>query len=123
MITLDALAAARAAGAPRPDRPATSILHDSPDARVVVFRIAPGQEVAPHTSTSTVVLTVIAGTGIVSGGAGEAAVAPGTVVAYAPEELHGMRAAPDAEGPLVLVACITPRPGARHTSVPLARAG
>ncbi len=111
MRIVDARRAAAGATAARPDRPATTIVHDTADARLVVFRIEPGQQVAPHTNPSTVVLTVLSGAGIVSGGDGEQAVGAGAVVAYAPEERHGMRAAPDAAEPFVLLATIAPRPG------------
>jgi quercetin dioxygenase-like cupin family protein len=113
MTRLDAIRAAREAVAARPDRPATAILHDVPAARLVVFRLAPGQAVAPHRSASTVMLTVLEGAGVLSGEADGAAVeracAAGDMVAYAPEELHGMRAD---GGELLLLATITPRPGA-----------
>jgi len=110
VIALDPRAAAHDAVAASPTRPATAVVHDTADARLVVFRIAPGQEVAPHTSASTVLLTVLAGSGILSGGDDERRCAAGDVVAYAPHERHGMRA--DAEE-LLLLATITPRPGAR----------
>lgn len=109
---LDPRRAARAATSPHPDRPATAILHDTPDARLLVFRLAPGQAVPPHRSTSAVLLTVLEGRGSLSGEAGgapcERACAAGDVVAYAPNELHGMRAD---GGELLLLATITPRPG------------
>lgn len=110
MKVLSTLTVAREAVSAQPTRPATALLHDVPDARVVVFRIEPGQEVAPHTSTSTVLLAVIAGDGTVSGASGESPVAPGDLVAYDTGELHGMRAGRET---LVLAAIITPRPGAR----------
>jgi quercetin dioxygenase-like cupin family protein len=110
VIALDPLATARGARAAAPGRPATAVLHDAPDARLVVFRLAPGQAVPPHTSASTVLLTVLEGAGVLSGGDGERACAAGGVVAYAPGELHGMRAG---DGELLLLATITPRPGAR----------
>jgi quercetin dioxygenase-like cupin family protein len=102
--------AARDAVQARPDRPATALLADMPDARLVVFRIAPGQEVAPHTSTSTVLLQVVSGSGFVSGESEERRVRAGDLVVYEPSEVHGMRAV-DEE--LVLAATITPRPGGR----------
>ena len=105
-------AAARAAAATRPDRPATAVLHDSPDARVVVFRLGPGQRVPPHRSPSTVLLQVLEGTGMISGEESERAAAPGEVAVFPPNALHGMRA--PAEGDeLILMATITPRPGGR----------
>lgn len=114
MKTLDPRRAARDAVPARDSRPATAIIHDSPDARLVVFRLAPGQAVAPHRSPSTVQLAVLEGSGVLSGdenGApSEHHCAPGDVVLYAPNELHGMRAE-DSE--LLLLATITPRPGAR----------
>jgi quercetin dioxygenase-like cupin family protein len=114
MKNLNAEQAARGAVRVHPDRPATAIIHDSPDARLVVFHLAPGQAVAPHTSTSTVQLTVLAGGGFLSGSNGEESVehqcVAGDVAVYAPSELHGMRADGDE---LLLLATITPRPGTR----------
>ena len=110
MTHLDPRAAARAAVAANPLRPASAIVHDAPDARLVVFRLAPGQEVAPHTSPSTVLLTVLEGSGTLSGGDGERPCATGDVVTYEPGELHGMRAT---DGELLLLATIAPRPGER----------
>jgi quercetin dioxygenase-like cupin family protein len=114
VIALDPRAAARSAVAASPTRPATAVVHDSPDARLVVFRIAPGQAVAPHTNPSTVQLLVLEGSGTLTGEAGGATVerpcAAGDLVLYAPYERHGMRAGDDT---LVLLATITPRPGSR----------
>jgi quercetin dioxygenase-like cupin family protein len=110
MRHLDPRAVARAAVSASPTRPATAVLHDTDDLRLVVFRIAPGQAVAVHTSPSTVMLTVLEGRGVLSGGDGERDCGAGDVVAYAPGERHGMRAG-DVE--LLLLATITPRPGTR----------
>jgi quercetin dioxygenase-like cupin family protein len=111
MARLDAIAAARAAVAVSPERPATALLYDDPDARLVVFRLAPGQVVPVHTSTSTVLLQVLEGRGMIGVGGNEAECAPGDVVTFTPEEPHGMRAVGD--DTLLLLATITPRPGAR----------
>ena len=114
MIALDPRAAARAAVAPNPARPATATIHDSPDARLVVFRLAPGQAVAPHRNASTVQLEVLDGAGVLTGESdgspADRACVAGDVVVYAPNELHAMRAG-DRE--LLLLATITPRPGTR----------
>ncbi len=110
MTILDVAESALRAVSPNPSRPATAILHDSEQARHVVFRIAPGQQVPPHTSTSAVTLVAIAGRGTVSGADGERPVTTGDLVVYEPGEPHGMRAGDDT---LVLLAVITPRPGAR----------
>jgi quercetin dioxygenase-like cupin family protein len=110
MKVLDVRQAARAAIAANPTRPATALLHDSADARLIVFRLSPGQVVAPHRNASSVTLTVIAGSGLASGADAERPITTGDVVMYDPNEIHGMRAA-DEE--LVLLATITPRPGSR----------
>jgi quercetin dioxygenase-like cupin family protein len=91
-------------------RVATALVHDSSDARIVVFRIESGQEVPVHTSTSTVLLTIVSGSGVVIGAEGERTVRAGDIVAYDAHEPHGMRAL---EGQLVIAAVIAPRPGTR----------
>jgi quercetin dioxygenase-like cupin family protein len=89
-------------------RPAVRIAEDSPDARLVFFRIAPGQRVATHTSASSVFIVVVSGSGFVSGAEGEREVSAGMIAAIAPREPHGMRAGAEE---LVLAAVIAPRPG------------
>lgn len=110
MKTLDPVAIAREAVAAHPGRPATAIIHDTPDARLVVFRIAAGQAVPVHTSASTVVLHILSGKGLVKGAEGERAVGAGAIVTYEPQEPHGMRAT---TGELLLLAVIAPRPASR----------
>lgn len=114
MKALDPLGAARAAVSANPGRPAMTILHDTPGARLVVFRIAAGQSVPPHRNLSTVQLLVLSGSGVLTGegdgAAAERACEAGDLVVYEPNELHGMRA-PDSE--LLLLATITPSPGSR----------
>jgi quercetin dioxygenase-like cupin family protein len=108
MKQLDPIASARFAIAAHPARPATATIHDTADARIVVFRLAPGQVVAPHRSRSSVMIHVLEGSGILSGQDQEVRCARGAVVTYDPEELHGMRAE---EEELLLMATIAPRPG------------
>ena len=110
MKIYDPVATARGAVAAHPERPATAILHDAPDARIIVFRIMPGQAVPVHTSSSTVVLHILSGAGLVHGAEGERAVSAGAIVTYEPREPHGMRAT---TGELVLMAVIAPRPASR----------
>ncbi|HEX5076266.1 MAG TPA: cupin domain-containing protein [Gemmatimonadaceae bacterium] len=110
MKVLDVRGAARQAVAANPTRPATAIVHDSADARLIVFRLSPGQSVAPHRNASSVILTVISGSGLTSGADEERQVVAGDLVTYEPNEMHGMRAV-DEE--LVLLATIAPRPGSR----------
>lgn len=110
MKPLDPREAARAARAANETRPATAVMLDTPDVRLVVFRLAPGQEVPPHTNPSTVMLTVLEGSGTLRGGDEERIFQTGEMAIYEPGELHGMRAT---AGELLLLATITPRPGAR----------
>ena len=91
-------------------RPAAALVHDHEDGRLIVFRIAPGQQVPVHTSVSSVILTVVSGSGFVSGTEGEAEVRAGDVVTYLSEEPHGMRAGDEQ---LVLTAVVAPRPASR----------
>jgi quercetin dioxygenase-like cupin family protein len=108
MKAYDLRAAAAAAVSAGRDRPAVAMLHDHEDARLVIFRIAPGQQVASHTSSSSVFMTVVSGSGLVSGGEDERPVNAGDVLAFAPREPHGMRAEREE---LVIAALIAPRPG------------
>lgn len=110
MNIYDPRTAAAAATSGRADRPATAMVHDHADGRLVVFRIGPGQQVASHVSESSVFLTIVSGDGLVSGGEGEQAVKAGDIVSIAPREPHGMRAENDE---MVIAALITPRPGER----------
>ena len=110
MNTIPAGRIARELAAPNPTRPATGIVYDQHDVRLLVFRISPGQAVIPHHNASTVILTVLAGSGIVTGGDSESVVSAGDVVVYEPNERHGMHAVSD---DLVLLATIAPSPGVR----------
>lgn len=103
-------ALAGSAVANSPDRPATTLAHDSADVRVVLFRIEPGQAVPSHTSPSTVVLMIVSGSGIVLDSDGDRAVRAGDLVSYERDEPHGMRATDEQ---LVIAAVIAPRPAAR----------
>lgn len=106
--------AARSAVSFNPNKPASATVFDSPDVRLIVFRLMPGQAVPPHGNASTVVLTVLAGNGIVvgmdNGSPCERSCTAGDVIAYAPNETHAIRAATDE---FLLLASITPRPGSR----------
>jgi quercetin dioxygenase-like cupin family protein len=113
MKTYDPMTIARRAMPFHSGRPAMTLMHDSPDVRLIVFRIPVGQEVPLHTSSATVLLHVLSGCGQVSDAKGDHAVHAGTVVAYEPREIHGMRAISEE---LVLLAIIAPRPRSRETS-------
>lgn len=115
MKVLAPIDAARSAVAPNSSRPATAVLMDTADTRLVVFRIAPGQSVPSHKNASTVLLTVLSGSGFVTGEKNgqpdERECKAGDVIAYEPNESHAMRAD---ESELLLLATITPRPGERN---------
>lgn len=89
-----------------PTKPQKDLVADSPEARMVLFCLEPGQEIPPHTSTSTVSLTVVEGEGVLQGIGEGTPLRAGTFVAYAPEELHGWKAT----SRLVILATIAPAP-------------
>lgn len=95
--------------AERADRHATALLHDSAGCRLVAFTLAANQEVPVHTSSATVLCTVVAGGGTFTGADGELMLTAGESVEYVPEEPHGMVAG--AAG-LRFLAVITPGPSA-----------
>jgi quercetin dioxygenase-like cupin family protein len=95
-------------GSAQASRPSVLVAENWPDARLVFFRLRPGQEVATHTSASSVFVSVLSGRGFLTGAEGERPVSGGMIAAIAPREAHGMRAG-DSE--LVLAAVIAPRPG------------
>lgn len=90
------------------NRPAVLVAENRPEARLIFFRIAPGQAVATHTNASSVFISVVSGEGFVTGAEGERPVSAGMVVTMASREPHGMRAG---EMELVLAALVAPRPG------------
>jgi quercetin dioxygenase-like cupin family protein len=98
---------AAAAPEPRTDRPATAILHDEPNLRVIAFHLLPGQHVPPHDSAGTVVVQVISGTGTFTGDGARTLLGPGESAVYAPGERHAIEAG---DGPLHFIALVTPRP-------------
>ncbi len=103
MIALDS-----AAPPARPDRPATRVLHDEPNLRVIAFHLLPGQMVPRHSNESTVLVQVISGQGRFSGADGEATLRAGEAAVYRPGEIHAIAALDE---PLVFHAVIAPRPG------------
>lgn len=100
-------ALATAAPATRPERPATQLLHDEENARIVSFHLLADQEVAPHRSDSTVVVQVVEGEGLFRGEGDEAHLTTGATAVFAPGEMHSMK---PVGGPLRFLAIITPRP-------------
>ena len=90
-----------------PARPTPTLLHSSTDLRLLVFNLAPGQQVAPHSSRSTVVLTVLAGHGTLQNGEAVLAAGPGDLTVVEPRALHGFTAGDE---PMTVLAAIAPCP-------------
>lgn len=93
--------------APRAEKHATALLHDAPDCRIVAFTLAPNQEVAVHSSASSVIVHVVAGSGTFQGGSETLELHVGESAAYVPNEPHGMQAGADG---LRFMAVIAPSP-------------
>ncbi len=93
---------------PRAERPATVVLHDEANARIVAFRLEPGQRIPPHHSNSTVIVQVTAGSGTFIGEDGRALLSAGETAVYAPGETHAIEAGDE---PLRFLAILAPRPG------------
>ena len=108
--TYEPLTLGLTAEAPKSTAPGMEIIHESDDARLVVFRLEPGQKLTEHTSPSTVVLTVLQGTGIIDSAAGERSMSAGELVVFEPRELHGLHAT---EERFVVLATLAPRPATR----------
>lgn len=97
-------------GPPRPregGRPASAVLYNEANARVLAFHLAPGQEVPPHASGSTVIVSVLRGTGRFRGDTGEVELGAGQAAVFAPGEVHAMAAG---EEPLAFLAILAPGP-------------
>jgi quercetin dioxygenase-like cupin family protein len=92
----------------RHDRPASEVLHDEANVRIVCFHLLEGQSIPPHESDSTVIVEVISGTGVFRGAGADATLHAGQSAVFAPGEPHAIAAE---QGPLRFRALITPRPG------------
>lgn len=90
------------------DRPATAVAHDEENARVVSFALLPGQRVPPHRNRSTVIVSVLEGSGTFSGAGGDVLLHAGEMAVYAPGEEHAIQAGGEA---LRFVAILAPGRG------------
>lgn len=88
------------------EHPVAKIVYDSEAMRVVLFCLSEGQEIPIHVSTSEVLLQVLKGRGSLVTDKEEVKAGPGTIVTYAREEPHGMKAVEK----MVILATIAPRP-------------
>jgi quercetin dioxygenase-like cupin family protein len=80
----------------RPERPATAVVHNEPNLRVIAFHLLPGQRVPPHHSAGTVLVRVVSGRGVFRGDDGDAVLGPGDRAVYRPGETHAIEAADEA---------------------------
>ncbi len=91
----------------RTDRPASALLHDEANVRVVAFALEPGQIVPPHSSASTVMVHVRRGGGRFLGAGDAARLAAGESAIYQAAETHSIEAG--SEG-VEFLAIISPGP-------------
>lgn len=89
------------------DHVVSEVLHSCQDMRVILISLQPGQAVSPHTSSSSVCLHVIRGSGEMLVGCGWAPATTGMLRFYPPGETYGVRAESE---PLVVLATLAPRP-------------
>ena len=92
----------------REERFASRIVHTEEGLRLVVFDLLPGQCVPPHRNPATVTLHVLEGCGRFGGADGEIRASAGSLLVYAPGEVHSIKA--DDE-PLRFLAILTPSGG------------
>lgn len=87
------------------ERVNTELVHDSDDARIVIFYLDAGQQVEQHVSTSSVSVLVLKGSGKWIGSQ-EKDYTQGDLCCYEPQEPHGFTAKERS----ILLAFITPSP-------------
>lgn len=85
----------------------TRLLHNCECSRMVLFNLAPGQVVEPHTANACVIMHVVEGSGRIQKGSEEISVSKDDLIFFEPNELHGIRAA--ADGSLNVLATVIPK--------------
>jgi quercetin dioxygenase-like cupin family protein len=78
--------------AARSGRPASELVHDEPNVRIVCFHLLEGQCIPAHASDSTVVVEVIGGGGVFRGADHAAELEAGASAVFAPGELRAIEA-------------------------------
>jgi len=94
-----------------PEMPAREVVYNDDNVRVMRFYLKAGQEIKPHRSPSTVVLTVLQGrlSFYIGSEDREETLETGASVFYDPNEPHGFRAIEDS----VAQAVVAPNPTKR----------
>ena len=88
------------------ERPVHKLLYDSEKMRVVLFCLLPGQVIAPHTSTSEVMMYLVEGEGTFTVGEEKQKLTPGSFLVCKSNEPHGF----EATQKMMMLAIIAPRP-------------
>jgi quercetin dioxygenase-like cupin family protein len=91
----------------------SEVLYEDKNGKVLRFYLKKGQEVKPHTSPSSVFITLLKGKALFYSPQGEREVDEGGAVFYEPGEPHGFRALEDS----VFEATICPPPSARRLNL------
>lgn len=89
-----------------PARLRPTLLHNSPQMRVMLFGFQPGQEMSPHSAPSEICFHILEGEGTILIGKEEQAVAAGQVVFCPPGVPHGIKA----RQRMAVLAVIAPSP-------------
>ena len=97
------------------EKPIVESVYQDDNAKVVRFYLKQGQEIKPHSSPSSVFITVLKGRlTFLSGEEGkEETLSTGDTIFYEPKELHGFKAIEDS----IVEAVITPRPDKMKVSL------
>ena len=97
------------------EKPVVEAVYQDGNAKVVRFYLKQGQEIKPHSSPSSVFITVLKGKlSFLSGEEGkEETLNAGDTIFYEPRELHGFKALENS----VVEAVITPRPDKMRVSL------
>ncbi len=88
------------------EKPLSEVVYQDENAKVVRFYLRKGQEIKPHSSPSSVFITVLRGSLSFLSRDKEERLSSGDTIFYEPNELHGFKALEDS----VVEAVITPRP-------------
>lgn len=88
-------------------RPAQQLLYDTQDFRVLLLGLRPGQEIPLHTTTSSVLLQIVSGSGQVQIGEEVRAVSAGAVAVCPPYHPHSLTAGDE---DMTVLAVIAPSP-------------
>ncbi len=87
--------------------PVKEFLHDSPEMKMALLCMEPGQEIPPHGAPSRVMMQVLEGEGEFTVGSEKIKGVAGSILPCNPGEPHGIRAVTR----LVVLAVVAPNPG------------